>query len=195
MIAALRQSRFGLIALAALAAACADATLPSEPAAEAPRVAHSILDAGGGILRAAVDGNQGHTLLTWRSTLNQDLTVTQPCDRRTTCVITLPSVGTEVVIPEGALKRNTEISVTALAGQFVNFEFAPHGLKFKMPIAVSVNMRGTSADYEGMTTQYWSLFWVDGLEDVREEIVAWLVGDTLFFLTDHFSGYAIASDE
>src|SRR4051812_29055667 len=57
--------------------------------------------------------------------------------------IAIPSVGLTVVFPPLALTSPKTISVTALAGPNIAYEFAPHGLKFLAPVVMTQNLTGT----------------------------------------------------
>lgn len=56
--------------------------------------------------------------------------------------------GVTLVIPSGALTSETEITVTAPAGDAVVFLFGPHGLQFRRPALIRVDVEGTTAEDE-----------------------------------------------
>ena len=62
--------------------------------------------------------------------------------------IVIPTAGVSLVVPALALSADTQITVTALAGDAVAFEFAPHGLQFLVPAAIRVRVEGTEAEDE-----------------------------------------------
>ena len=49
-------------------------------------------------------------------------------------VLAIPSAGITVIVPPLAVLSPTKMSVTALAGSSVAYEFAPHGIKFTVPL-------------------------------------------------------------
>jgi hypothetical protein len=195
MITALRRSLYGIIGLAVLATACDQAHDPVEPTGDAllaPTASHAYL--------AGADwGDSGATtpltVLLWRTPLGADVEVTELCDTKR-CVIELAEVGVVVTIPPKALGAPTLISVTALAGEEVNMEFAPHGLQFANDIHVAVDLMMTQApgDKQDFSALYWTTTPEGGV--VIEEVVPGTVFKNIFsFQTDHFSGYAVAGEE
>jgi hypothetical protein len=60
-------------------------------------------------------------------------------------VISIPKAGYTVVVPALAAPIGTKITVTALAGSNVAYEFAPHGLKFLLPLVTTQDLRYTDA--------------------------------------------------
>src|SRR5437016_1806216 len=56
--------------------------------------------------------------------------------------IAIPGAGVSVVIPPLALTKSTTISMTARAGSAVEYDFAPHGLKFTLPVVMTQNLTG-----------------------------------------------------
>jgi hypothetical protein len=111
--------------------------------------------------------------------------------------IVVPNTGFELVIPEGALKSPVTISVTALAGKQVAFEFQPHGLNFKKAVRFRQNMWYT----EG----WWNTFGGGYFEDkshidgntgtamLAETMPATISpGAWIAFDIWHFSGYLVS---
>jgi hypothetical protein len=64
-------------------------------------------------------------------------------------VISIADAGVTVVVPALALSRPTLITVTALAGSNVAYEFAPHGIKFPVPLVVTQSLKNTVAQNGG----------------------------------------------
>lgn len=54
--------------------------------------------------------------------------------------INIPSAGLSVIIPPLAAPLGTRITVTALAGSKVAYEFAPHGLHFALPLVATQSL-------------------------------------------------------
>jgi len=57
--------------------------------------------------------------------------------------IAIPEAGLAIVVPPLAIPSTKTISVTALAGSNVAYEFAPHGLKFALPLVATQNISKT----------------------------------------------------
>jgi hypothetical protein len=64
--------------------------------------------------------------------------------------ISVPQAGLTIVVPPLAVTRNTVISVTALAGSNVAYEFAPHGITFLTPLVATQNLSNTQAQTGGL---------------------------------------------
>jgi hypothetical protein len=64
--------------------------------------------------------------------------------------IAIPQAGIAVVVPPLAVPSTKTITVTALAGDNVAYEFQPHGLKFTLPLVVTQDVSKTSATQNGL---------------------------------------------
>ena len=121
--------------------------------------------------------------------------------------IDLPRAGASFVVPAGALDAETEITMRALAGEVIAFEFAPHGLTFRLPASVHVHAAGTEAEplltdpartllqgrpLDGYLGVYFEGDPASGVEPL-ETIETRLEGDHLVYDVEHFSGYVSAS--
>jgi len=118
----------------------------------------------------------------------------------------LPGSGLRVIIPPFALTRPTEITVTAVAGRQVAYEFEPHGTQFNVPLIVTQSLAGTSAMTNGVlpSVLYAGYFPdVQSLDQVKATaLVTELLGTSIStwkgsvsFLVTHFSGYLVATGE
>lgn len=120
--------------------------------------------------------------------------------------ITVPGTGLKVVVPPFAVTSPTTITVTALAGSQVAYEFEPHGKQFLVPLLVTQNLVGTSAYSGGLITNH-TLFggYFASTSDLNPSagtgIVSEILGvalnltaKTATFPVFHFSGYLVASD-
>jgi hypothetical protein len=56
----------------------------------------------------------------------------------------LPQAGVTLIIPAGAVDKSTHFSITAVRGNFLAYEFEPHGIKFNKPVLMVQDLRGTS---------------------------------------------------
>ena len=112
--------------------------------------------------------------------------------------ISIPSAGLTVVVPALALPTRTLVTVTALAGSNVAYEFAPHGIKFPVPLVVTQSLKNTQAQTGGLvdplslkaayfpdSTNVTSVTEILGV-DIN------LLSQTAIFNVWHFSGYILA---
>ena len=60
-------------------------------------------------------------------------------------MLVLPNSGLTVVVPALAVTSPVTITVTALAGSNVAYEFEPHGLQFLAPVVMTQDLSGTEA--------------------------------------------------
>lgn len=112
--------------------------------------------------------------------------------------ISIPSAGLTVVVPALAVPSRTRITVTALAGSNVAYEFAPHGIKFAVPLVVTQNLKNTQAQSGGLVNPL-SLqagYFPDStnVTSVTEllGVNVNLLSQTAIFTVWHFSGYILA---
>jgi hypothetical protein len=67
-------------------------------------------------------------------------------------VIVIPGAGFSVIVPPLAAPLGTHITVTALAGSKVAYEFAPHGLHFLLPLVATQDLHNTQARTGGLVS-------------------------------------------
>jgi hypothetical protein len=121
--------------------------------------------------------------------------------------IRIDQAGGKIDIPAGALDADTRITMTALAGANVTYEFQPHGLTFKKPVKVQQFIAGTSAaDFptllKGMHGSYYDQTALDSafvdrdkkLARVKEHQLGYLEANAsqIKFYIEHFSGYLVS---
>jgi hypothetical protein len=113
--------------------------------------------------------------------------------------VSIPSAGLNVVIPPLAVAPGTRITVTALAGSNVAYEFEPHGLRFAVPLVATQNLRGTQAQSGGLIDPL-SLFAGYFPDATHQTTISELLNvnvnllsQTSVFSIWHFSGYIIAT--
>ena len=113
------------------------------------------------------------------------------------------ATGLTVVIPQGALAANTTITVKALAGSVVAYEFQPHGITFAKPVTLRQDLSLTNvAAILGLTpmagayynTSTLPLDPTTGLVTVNElePTTVDLLHLAVSFKIGHFSGYVVA---
>src|SRR4051812_35393528 len=117
--------------------------------------------------------------------------------------LTLPGPGLTVIVPPLALTTPTTITVTAVAGREVAYEFEPHGTQFLVPLRVRQGLTGTSASNAGLLTTV-SAGYFQSASDLDQingtALVSELLGTSLNLWTNsvsfsisHFSGYLIGT--
>ena len=125
----------------------------------------------------------------------------------------LSEAGIEVVVPPGALVRPTRVSVTAIPGFLVAYEFQPHGTVFRTPLVVTQKLTNTlwMSDFDffssllglssgtsleaGYFADATQLDQTNGTAQVNEvlPVVVDDTAQTATFNVSHFSGYVIAT--
>jgi hypothetical protein len=117
--------------------------------------------------------------------------------------ITIPSAGLTLTVPSGAVDYPILVSVTALSGRGVAYEFGPAG-SFKKPLTVKQDLSVTTIDPR--TLPY--LKFSGGYFKTRQNLLSSLLAivfellpattnasnGTVQFNVTHFSGYLIAVD-
>lgn len=122
--------------------------------------------------------------------------------------INLPGTGMKIVFPALSVPAGTRITVTALAGNQVAYEFQPHGIRFLTPALITQNLTGTSAVNSGgllNTLLNGGLFggYFANVSDLDPNAGTALVSEllgvalnlsskTATFPVFHFSGYLVA---
>jgi hypothetical protein len=122
--------------------------------------------------------------------------------------INLPGAGLRVVIPALSVKAGTKITVTAVPGNQLAYEFQPHGIRFLVPLLVTQNLQNTSAANSGgllNTVLSGGLFagYFSSVSDLNQNAGTALVSEllgvalnlsskTATFPVFHFSGYLVA---
>jgi hypothetical protein len=113
--------------------------------------------------------------------------------------LAIPGAGLTVVVPPLALTSTKLVTVTALAGSNVAYEFEPHGTTFLVPLFVTQDLRNTQASSGGLINPL-SLF-VGYFPDDKNILSVTellnvnlnLLNQTAVFTVTHFSGYIVAS--
>jgi hypothetical protein len=111
------------------------------------------------------------------------------------------AVGLTISVPAGAVSSPTVITVTALKGSAVAYNFAPHGLQFSRSVMLSQKLQGTSVGSQLLPSLRGGYFANDddlldnGLALVSEVLTGLTnpLTKTFSFPIEHFSGYLVAS--
>jgi hypothetical protein len=192
--------RLSLLAAALLLVGCKDGLGPVNPSSAALSVS-----------AAQTTSKQSIRVLRRSDRLTTDLSQTATIGPDGG-VLEIPEAGVVVTFPAGAVSEPTEITVTAVSGYRVVYEFAPHGLKFNAPVQITQSLaptrvRGATEDQlddllggyivrgradadaksgNAMTSEQYGIT-VNGLngDGVSDE------NTTVSFNISHFSGYIV----
>lgn len=178
-----------------LAAACvgADVSAPPQPAADA-----GLLSDLGGV----VEGTVETTLTTVNVVARSPLSLLSSSTVQKTIgpaggVIEFPGYGLRFTVPPGALDEDVKISIRALPGGVVAYEFAPHGLQFKVPATFEQDLRfGIVLPWQKLGGGYFKDDrQVDAQSkraEIDEALKAYRSNGWLSFPVRHFSGYLVS---
>lgn len=190
----LLRASLASLAAAALVSACADDTRsPVSPDLPTVRQPSALL--------GLVSTSQQVVSAEWRTPLAQSLTATASIGPLGG-VLELPATGLRVVVPAGAVLRQTQFGVTALAGRIVAYDFQPAGSRFLVPLVVTQNgaLVNTTAPSSLLTTLRPGYFQsatdldqTSGAARIAELLppIATNVFGQLTFTVSHFSGYIV----
>jgi len=193
--------RLLLTAAILLAAACGDSGVTTPPATPQPKKPTSGLRS---------------TAPTTTTDVVQVLYRTKPLPRAFTAsevigpeggTIDIPAAGVHVRFARGAVDSKTRITMTALAGSVVAYEFQPHGLKFAAPVTVKQDLKQTEADRDPVlrAALQGSYFDTDlnssfvnaarTFARIKESRHGKLKGESRYleFNIEHFSGYIVST--
>ena len=191
-----RFSVLGLVSAAALAAACSDRT-PLAPAAGDRAVAVSGSADLLGITLTDVGG------VVRKAPLKADVVASKLISNKAGASIAVAGTGLTVTIPAGALPRDTmTITVTALGGNAVAYDFEPAGTKFVAPLKLTQDAKYLSLLGTLMPTSMQAAYFADrsqvdastGNASVNELLptLVDIVGSKVSFNVSHFSGYMVS---
>lgn len=144
------------------------------------------------------------------SPLTRDISVTQSIGLLGG-IIRIPEAGVTVSFPVAAVLQTTQITVTAYEGRLVAYGFAPHGIRFLLPVTVTQDMSMTTlGDSPASRATLQGAYTPNGVADIDEahglakvtELldVTTLIKDllgvlhiyTASFSIQHFSGYILS---
>jgi hypothetical protein len=118
--------------------------------------------------------------------------------------ISIPAAGVTLIVPYGAVDYATPITMTALAGRGVAYEFGPSGMTFKKPLTIKQDLSVTSIDPRLLSKLKFSggyfksrKYLLGGLLGIIYELLSATTsasGTSVQFNVKHFSGYLIAVD-
>ncbi|MBT8488993.1 MAG: hypothetical protein HKO77_10925 [Gemmatimonadetes bacterium] len=109
-------------------------------------------------------------------------------------VIRLPEAGLTVLVPRGALRSRTSITVTAPAGALVGYHFEPHGLEFRRPVTLVQDITLTSLLNGRALLGAYFQGPLEPTVTALEILPLYLTQSSGAIRIDHFSGYVIATN-
>lgn len=177
-------------------AACGatDSTAPTAASASHQLAADS---ANRNLLGTLLGGSQQVTPLLRNTSLTAPITVSKNIGILGG-TIAIPQAGLAIIVPPLAIPVTKTITVTALAGNKVAYEFAPHGLKFALPLIMTQDYSKTNAqsgllDLLSLKLGYFSDR--NNVTSVTELLPVQinLLNTTAISTVWHFSGYIYAS--
>lgn len=89
-----------------------------------------------------------------------------------------------LIVPPGALTRDTVISATVPAGNTIEIDFQPHGLRFNKPAGLILNASACSGVPDALYLDE-----IGGPEHISATFSEWW--HVIAAPIDHFSGYAV----
>lgn len=201
-----RSGRLAVLAASGwFASACADTVGPTAPAQVAPTVAVQASQASqynGNPLSALT--NTIHrtrvTVLTRRSALNRDYLVAGNIGRAGGS-LRIEEAGVTITFPRNAVSPKTRITMRALAGRAVAYEFEPHGLDFAVSPTIEQDLDKTNW-WHVVRGNVEGAYFADPASldrelaeaDADQFFVTRAEGEkTLSFSIPHFSGYLVSS--
>jgi hypothetical protein len=196
-----------LVALAAsglIASACADSVGPLAPPQAAPTIVTQAAQdqANGGLLSGLVNLRKKPrvSVLTRRSPLKRDYVVSADIGPAGGS-LQIDDAGVSITFPKNAVSVKTRITMRALAGRTVAYEFEPHGLTFVVKPIIEQDLDKTNW-YQVFKGGVEGVYFADpasldqtlGEADADEFFLTTTKGDKILsFSVPHFSGYLVSS--
>ena len=104
-------------------------------------------------------------------------------------VLNLKSTGFTLIVPPGAVLHPTTLSVTAIPGRMIAYDFEPHGTRFNVPLLFAQDLRKAVHGPFNTLRLHGAYFANDAqLNDSEGSAV---VDETLNAAVDPFTGYAV----
>lgn len=191
-----RASLLAVALLLVVANACSTERAAAPASLAAPAASRDLIGGLVGTVTSTLKLTTAKALL--RTTpLAQDITVRETIGRAGG-VLSIPTAGITVVVPAGALDRDTEISMTARAGSLIAYDFEPHGITFRVPLVFSQKLKGTNATLLSATQLKLGYYTDPSLLGKTTALVSEVLDGLTNVLTwtftapiKHFSGYII----
>lgn len=200
-----RLTAIAVLGAALLVTGCGD-SLPTAPAPATP--SRDLLSSVLGTLTGSTSDVVNLPAVERITALPSDISVTKTIGA-SGGNIAVPAAGLTVRFPSGAVAQPTVITVTAYAGKYVAYGFAPHGITFASPVSVTQSLQGTNARYTLLQSPVVGGYLANGQSDIAANgvatitelrpvqllfsIIDGLLGLDARFTINHFSGYILAS--
>jgi hypothetical protein len=216
MLIGLRRAGLLSVALLALVSTACNTDSVSAPASPAPSTvvqAPSMLphdgasqDLLGGLLgtvTGTVDAVTSTLGLTNANGVLRTRPLSEPITVRKTIgraggSLSIPDAGITVVVPYGALDRDTEITMTARAGYLLAYDFEPHGVTFNVPLVFRQSLSNTNVGLLSPLALKLGYYEDPSLLGKTTALVSEVISGVTSILTrtftapiKHFSGYII----
>jgi hypothetical protein len=184
----------GVAAMGVMAACSSDTVTAPDAAAR-----NGLLGGTVGVVTSTLSSVTGLLRL---APLSQPVTRSVLVTRRAGGELRVPETGLRVTIPAGAIAKDTmTITVTALPGRLVAYEFEPHGTQFAKPLTFSQDLGATSWVLSllkptlggGYFKNASQLNTQTGVSQINEELAARLEVGRVSFDISHFSGYMVST--
>lgn len=154
---------------------------------------------------AVVEGGTLEALF-WECPLSSDMTRSKKMTEKGG-EIRDKKMGVRLEVPEGAIAEEgddeegsfggkVEVSMTILAGEGIAFSFAPHGLSFKRPVKLVIDLAKTELASAPMLGEPLAVYFEGAPTTTvrgREVLPVQIIDGKLVVELHHFSGYLLAS--
>ena len=179
----------GAVAVAAAVAACSMETATSP-----------VSDVGGDRAANILPGSER---LAWGLARTKPITSPITARARFTAkggTLVIKELGVTLTVPANALPRDTmTITMTALPGSMVVYEFEPHGTVFRTPLTLSHTLKGTKYDptrdgrFGGHFTDRSKIYEQKQQVLINETASPFIVGGSISFKIGHVSGWMMST--
>ena len=194
-----RATMLGVLVAGAVMAACStDRVVGPQAGIAGPRNGSYAVNPG-----ATTQGSVTKTALLWNSRLHKSVSRSFTVDSAQGGTLEVASLGFTLVVPPRAIRtRSLKITVRAMPGNAVAYEFSPEGTQFVRPVIMKQDLTLTSWS----SNRSFSLFGIGyfknatqvnaetGTAVVDETLPALLAGTTVWWSAFHFSGYMVSVD-
>ena len=203
------QQWVAIAGIAVLIAACSDAPSILAPSLQPPSATlHSVTVP---YLKANPGYHLGTQVVAWAGSHgNAQYSVSAFITAAAGGTISLPGADFSITFPPGALSQDLTITVVALGGASVAYDFLPHGTQFNVPVVATQQLGNTSVgNLTGLVPPLYAGYLPDGYETISSTGGALALeietSTTIFNLSgtpvtqvwylNHFSRYILGSND
>ena len=192
------KNKFALLTLLLAVTATTACGIADQTTAPAPlKVATTVSPNLTGTITQLTALLTSYSAMIWRTPVANATSASVRVTRTTGGVIQIPGLGATLTIPAGAVAVPTTITMTALPGYVVAYEYGPAGTKFELPLIMRQDLSKT----------WWlgapfSVVYFQQTSDIdqknhtvkgSETLPVTLSGTMADYQLWHFSGYALSS--